>query len=934
MDISNKEKIRQGGLLFRDNELSILFVTSQLRPRELKMAYGLKKLGWKVALIYFKWTPFDSGEYFDLAIEASSVSQAHAYAKALSPRICHVFSGAIDELVLALCRDKPAPVVIDLNDVFAPSLFDYCHERFEPTKEALALADGFCARDLQVKSAEKVDGFSLPPHIILFPEYCWNSTTNDGKTGCEFLSKEVHVVSVGTFSLESQGMFDSCYLRLAKLMVEQQIHFHIYPHWAYRRDHMGSPHADFERDFADFLSLEKLSPYLHVHDSLPIEELAEVLPQYDFGIVSGGCEALGQKLGFYHPAYLETCYSGRISDYLDARLPVLINSEVKFDYWLLKRYDICVNLEGVLQPGFKQSLLDLKRDAAQREAMERAVQRLSVDHNSPRLAQFYREIIASKILHKIVKTPMKGYKLETDIPVAANSVSTATAAIGAQTFSFKRLIEFLWGRVRLASPRIAKIVLPYRAIRLLEVRLHNALIDIQSSRATIATLSNQLAGLEQDKEVLRTQLAGLEQDKEILRTQLAGLEQDKAQNTELAIHSETLQKANANLEAQVHVLSNEKFLMQQESKWGALSLNKLAGVLNWPQVLNDVERTNGFAELVRILRLYSTNSNTLDRSSACWEILNVKNLDQLLAAGYDNFKRTIGLNYFNFLVQKDDPQICALESILKTEECGKCWEIAGSVQDDPSFPCPDQRTYRYFVLLLWIYLQQVDKKGYAGILKEPLDGNPLWVHFGDRQITQDLANSILEYYSMSECVQFENISRVLEIGGGYGRNAYVVLALNPNVKMTMVDIPPALFLTQRYLSSVFRGRRVFYVREFASYDEVKDEMEKASIVLLMPHQLKLLPDAYFDVSYNISSFGEMGRDQIAQYFEQLERLTSLFFYTKQWQISNNVFDGVLLKEEDYPFGKNWTKVYSRSCPVQSDFFEALYQTGGESGKQN
>jgi hypothetical protein len=264
---------------------SVLFVTSQLRPRELKMADGLRKLGWTVGLIYCKWTPFDPTAFFDFAIEVASAEAAHMAAQQITPRVAHVFSGAIDDFVMLFCRNKPSPVVIDLNDVFVPSLFDYCHERFEPTREALALADGFCARDLQVKSAQKVDGFKLPKQLVLFPEYCWKTASFEGSE--KFPADEIHVVSVGTFSLETQGMFDSCYLQLARLLIGQQIHFHIYPHWAYRRDHLGSPHANFKKDFADFLALEKTSPYLHVHDSLPIEELARVLPKFRWARDSG-----------------------------------------------------------------------------------------------------------------------------------------------------------------------------------------------------------------------------------------------------------------------------------------------------------------------------------------------------------------------------------------------------------------------------------------------------------------------------------------------------------------------------------------------------------------------------------------------------------------------------------------------------------------------
>ncbi|MDB5813303.1 MAG: putative sugar O-methyltransferase [Rhodocyclales bacterium] len=1137
------------------------------------MAYGLRQLGWAVGLIYYKWTPFDPEACFDFAIEAESAQNAHAMAKQLAPHITHVFSGAIDEFVMMFCRDKPSPVVIDLNDVFAPSLFDYCHERFEPTREALALADGFCARDLQIKSAEKIDNFKLPRHLVLFPEYCGH--TQPMVRERKYPADEVHVVSVGTFSLETQGMYDSGYLRLAHRLINHGIHLHIFPHWAYRRDHAGSPHANFEKDFADFLALEKLSSYLHVHESLPIDELAKILPDYDFGIISGGCSEFGQNLKFYRPAYLEACYSGRISDYLEAGLPVLINDEVKFDFWLLKRYGVCADLKGILKPGFKRVLLDLKHDKGTKAAMGRATQRLSVTANSPRLAKFYLEILSEGTLEDRRVDPIKGVPEHTHNIVAPRSFSI-------------RAVSLIRKCIKWSSPRVAKILLPYRASRLFQVRLHNALRDIQSAQAligalkaeqetllvqtnslelarnalanelrggyssiargqnTIAILHSELAAVElrrlthakeiealeqnglklernmvllqqekalleqdndaleqaktvlqQDKAVLQQDNVVLQQDKAVLQQDNVVLEQNKAifeknmallqhdkiileqtgvllgqdivvlrqdkvtleqdnalleqgkhllekslndatqeidatrkavsllkteaqelesnkaklklqigeleQEIEsLRLHIEESNEANDSLrielaianqyadmqqsklaqlerenvllledvqavrtlaaeiirdkralrgsltelrttvrdlleekqaltlrlleqERRAHILNNEKLMLQQETQWGKASIKEVAAALNWQEVLDSVERTNGFNELVRILGLFSGSTNVGDAASACWDALAAKNYDQLLNFGYVNFKRTIGNNYFNFLVQEGDPQIQAVEKLLPPEVLQHASTMAISIAHDPDFPTTDQFSYRYFVLLLWEYLKTIDVKGYSQIIEEPLDGNPLLVPVNGRNLSQDLANSLIEYYSIDDAVSFEHVNSVLEIGGGYGRNAYVILSINPNVQVTLVDIPPALYIAERYLSSVFKERRVFKARHFSKYEEVRDEMERASIVFLMPHQLALMPVGKFDLGMNISSLHEMSTEQIDWYFGQLNRLTAKYFYHKQWNSSSNIFDGVVVNKEDYPYPKSWREIYSRPCSVQNEFFEALYQ---------
>ncbi|MFA5159626.1 MAG: putative sugar O-methyltransferase [Candidatus Omnitrophota bacterium] len=930
--------------LLRTSKSSVLFVSTQLRPREIKMADGLRRLGWKVGLIYYKWTPFDPQAYFDFCAEVSSEDEAHGLARELSPRVTHIFSGAIDAMMLKFCREKPSPVVIDLNDVFAPSLFNYCHDRFEPTQEALALAEGFCARDLQVKSAQRTDNFLLPPRLLLFPEYCWDNSPVRHAPSKDAQANDIHVVSVGTFSLESQGMYDSCYLRLAKLFVEQKIHFHIYPHWAYRRDHHGSRNVNFEKDFADFLAIEKGSPYVHVHESLSTEELAKVLPQYDFGIVSGGCESFGQKLRFYHSAYIRTCYSGRISDYLDAGLPVLINDEVEFDYWLLKRHGACVDLKGILRPKFKQNLLELKHDEQRREILLRARQQFSIKKNSPRLASFYGKIIDSGIGKRTYMRPKNiGSGPTVESSVAA---STPTKSVEANTTigNREKLKTALRNFIQKKAPRLPKILFPYRTIRLFEIHLKNLMQENQIAQADLATLraqltksehdktalENQTTGLEQDKRTLTCQVVELRKDKTILENQIADLEQDKkaltSQNVVLQARLETSVKEKGDLSKRVHILSNEKFVLQQEKRWGKVPAHDIAGILNWPEVLNDIERTNGFTDLVRMLGLFSGVTCVSDNPSACWNLLATKNYDQLLTFGYNNFKRTIGHNYFDFLVQKDDPQIQAVEALLSPEIVKRCREMAGSISEDPAFLCSDQFSYKYFVFLLWEYVKRIGSMDQIKELQEPKEGNPITVSWEGQNVSQDLANSLIEYYAISKTMPFERINTVLEIGGGYGRNAYVILTLNPHIKIVLVDIPPAMYVAQRYLSSVFRERRVFKVRNFSSYAEVEKEIEAASIVFLMPHQISLMPPKRFDLSMNISSFGEMGIKQIEWYFSQLKRITDGYFYTKQWRRFNNVFDKTVLNETDYPYPETWRKMYSRPCAVQTEFFEALYQT--------
>lgn len=355
--------------------------------------------------------------------------------------------------------------------------------------------------------------------------------------------------------------------------------------------------------------------------------------------------------------------------------------------------------------------------------------------------------------------------------------------------------------------------------------------------------------------------------------------------------------------------------------------DEIAGLLNWPEILDDVNSTNGFAELNRLFYLNFQDGNIANHSSNCWSVLAAKNYDQLLEYGYNNFKRTIGHNYFNFLIQKGDIQIQSVEALLSKTVIESCKTLAHNIPHDINFSANEQYSYNYFVLLLWEYTKQIDTKNLLDKLDEPKEGNPILVWANGKSMSQDLANSLIEYYSMQGKVDFGQIKTVLEIGGGYGRNAHVILKLNPSIRIVLVDIMPALYIAQRYLSSIFRNCKIFKARHFEHYHDVKIEMESANIVFLLPHQLALLPDNEFDLCMNISSFGEMNLQQIKWYFEQIDRLTLKYFYMKQWNVSKNPFDGLILNKCDYPFANHWTEIYSRTCAVQKDFFETLFKLG-------
>lgn len=315
--------------------------------------------------------------------------------------------------------------------------------------------------------------------------------------------------------------------------------------------------------------------------------------------------------------------------------------------------------------------------------------------------------------------------------------------------------------------------------------------------------------------------------------------------------------------------------------------------------------------------------------SKYWEELNRKNLQQLADSRYENFKRTLARNYFTWIVNPWNKQIRFLMKEAGLVESMKIFW--GSVRAPRHDLLKRKHTIYYNMLtqLLWVYVEKHDNDGNLTRLTEPLEGNPLHVMRDGRLISQDLANSLLEYDAiLHPDMDRREVRTILELGPGYGRTAYVFLELQPKCRYILVDIPPALFVAQRYLSNVFAERKIFGFRPFDDFSTVRAEFENAEIVFMTPNQLEMLPDKSVDLFVNISSLHEMRMDQIKYYFREIERLTRKYFYFKQWKETTVPFENETVRENDYPIGARWKLINRQQCKVQAKFFEALYELPG------
>lgn len=322
------------------------------------------------------------------------------------------------------------------------------------------------------------------------------------------------------------------------------------------------------------------------------------------------------------------------------------------------------------------------------------------------------------------------------------------------------------------------------------------------------------------------------------------------------------------------------------------------------------------------------------RPSRFWINLNMTHNQQINDSGLENFKRSINGKYFGFgwnifaiLIHESLPILYSLVRLnFKPYISGKFEEYNLNFRGEvKKFNLLTSFLYKTYVCSLFDYVSKIDRLKIFDKISEPKVGNPFLIKYRGKKISQDLCNSVHEFYSATKSQTLSEIKSVSEIGAGYGRLAYVFLKMLPKINYTVIDIPPALFVSQWYLSKVFPKDKIFFYKRFKSYRQIKKEFESARIRFLMADQIELLPNKSFDLMINVSSLHEMKRNQIKNFINHMDRLTHGFCYIKEWYRSMTK-DNLWIKQKEYPIPKRWKIVKFRfPHPIQTWFFDALYK---------
>jgi hypothetical protein len=299
---------------------SIFFVTDKHLPRTEKIAfaiYNLKK--YNLILITKSDNRKVSREIYSAVYTVKSPVKTLWLVRKINPIIVHIFSSWNFDQAFSLIKKKKtfnAKIIFDDYDVFAGMLKEKNIKLFFPgqirkEKYCLENTDAHCCRSLETQYAKKNLHYKINKHRIFFPEYMWKDTNEATET------KKNVLVYIGNYN---RGV-----IKLALFLQKIDWSLDIY-----------------SANFAKFSDIE-LPNNLIVHKPIPSVLLIDVIRSYPAAIQLPGC-ILDSNNTIYTPEKYKYAASGKIFDYLEAGLKVLISDEL-FQRWILKRYGAAIEID-------------------------------------------------------------------------------------------------------------------------------------------------------------------------------------------------------------------------------------------------------------------------------------------------------------------------------------------------------------------------------------------------------------------------------------------------------------------------------------------------------------------------------------------------------------------------------------------------------------
>jgi tetratricopeptide (TPR) repeat protein len=357
----------------------IVFAGTDPRMRHALMARGLRDLGYRVTLVYRKEPNFPLDQFFSDWSRFDTAEDGWMQAFLHKPLCYHLFMIWGDDFAPGLAQAKPGPVVVDLYDSLAGLYYNAGIEGPLMQLAALKAADGWVCRDLKTVASLKVCRLDWRKPRLWFPEYLTSLPPARPPA-----SGPVTVVSVGDLRLQPDPQGHDHYA-IAKLLMGAGVHLHIFPSPVFQ----GASFEEIAAKHQGFLSID--GERCHLHPYVPFTQLTDQLSQFDLALSVLPEFLFGTGPKDLNPILFPGSGSSRLTDYMAAGLPVIMNRELVMQRFMARHYGLpAIEADILLKPDLGARLAALRDQRPDPGHCGRFL----LERQRGRLADFYARVAA------------------------------------------------------------------------------------------------------------------------------------------------------------------------------------------------------------------------------------------------------------------------------------------------------------------------------------------------------------------------------------------------------------------------------------------------------------------------------------------------------------------------------------------------------------
>jgi putative sugar O-methyltransferase len=179
----------------------------------------------------------------------------------------------------------------------------------------------------------------------------------------------------------------------------------------------------------------------------------------------------------------------------------------------------------------------------------------------------------------------------------------------------------------------------------------------------------------------------------------------------------------------------------------------------------------------------------------------------------------------------------------------------------------------------WMVANAHDTKNILHQIEDSHEGTPIGFQRQGRFYTVRFLDEAMQVFFLQDYIDVGKLQTVVELGSGIGLKASTYLKLNDDLTYILVDIPPALYVAQQYLSAVHEG--------VLPYHKVKKELERGMnirdyrVICIAPWMLDSLKQLHCDLFINVASFQEMEPWLVENYISHIKRFRSQWVYLSE-----------------------------------------------------